>query len=86
MMTCKHVYEHASDYLDGPVSFAERLSLLVHLVICKHCRRYLGQLRLAVGLAARIPPEEEPGDAEIDALVQRLIRQPGPDAPPTDIR
>ena len=72
-ITCKHVYEHASDYLDGPVSPWQRFLLFVHLVICKHCRRYIAQLKIVVGIAARIPPAEVPSEAEIDALARRLL-------------
>ena len=72
-ITCRHVYENASDYIEGPVSPSRRALLFIHLVICKHCRRYLHQLRLTIGIAARIPPLHEPTEAEIDALAHRLL-------------
>ena len=74
MITCRHVYESASDYVEGPVNLRERLLLFVHLVICKHCRRYIRQLKAVIGIAAVIPPMQEPTEAEIDILARRLAR------------
>ena len=77
MITCRHVFDHASDFLEGPVSLRDRMRLLIHLVICKYCRRYLRQLKLAIGIAATIPPMEEPTEAEIDYLARRLLGSTG---------
>lgn len=76
MITCRHVFDHASNYLEGPVSLRERILLVTHLIICKHCRRYIRQLKLAAGIAARIPAEEAPTDLEINALTQLLLQSP----------
>lgn len=73
MITCRHVFDHASDYLEGPVSLPDRLRLSIHLVICKYCRRYLRQLKLTIGIAATIPPMDEPTEVEIDDLARRLL-------------
>ena len=73
MITCRHIFDHASDYMEGPVSLRERMQLFVHLVICKYCRRYLRQLKLAIGIAATIPPMDEPTEADIDDLARRLL-------------
>ena len=73
MITCRHVFDHASDYLEGPVSLRERMQLFLHLVICKYCRRYLRQLKVAIGIAARIAPMDEPTEVEIDDLARRLL-------------
>ena len=72
-ITCQHVYQHASDYLDGPVTPWQRALLFVHLVICKHCRRYIHHLKIAVGIAATIPPLAQPSETEIDNLARRLL-------------
>ncbi len=44
MISCKELEENASRYLDGNLSFRRRLSIKLHLFICKNCRRYIRQL------------------------------------------
>lgn len=72
--SCKEVCEHADDYIDvdGGAPPGRRLGFRLHLLICKHCRRFLRQLRLVMGAAPSLGPENAPTDAEIDALIRRL--------------
>ncbi len=72
MLTCKQVADTASDYLDGPTTFLQRLSLGFHLRICKHCRRYLKQLRLTIRVASQLSTAVEPTDDEIEQIIQKL--------------
>ncbi len=72
VITCKNIMETASDYLDESPGFLRMLALKIHLILCKHCRRYVRQIKLvseATGRLSRIP---EPADEEIDALLKRL--------------
>lgn len=72
MITCKQVTDRASDYVDTPPGLMSRISLRIHLIMCKHCRRYLHQLRISSRASAEIGKPEPPGDDEIDRLVERL--------------
>lgn len=72
MLTCKNVTEQASDYLEGPTTFGQRLSFRMHLFICKHCRRYIDQLKVAMGVARGYSPPPVPSDSEIDVIIERL--------------
>ena len=72
MLTCKDVCENASDYLDGSPGMGERLQWRLHLLICKHCRRFLRQFRLSSDVAANLSEIQAPSDEEIDALVKKL--------------
>jgi hypothetical protein len=74
IITCKRVSQTASDFIEGPTTLWQRTKLRLHLIICKHCRRYLRHLRLVIGVTRAMAPREEPTDAEIDALVGRLIQ------------
>ncbi len=75
LLTCRQITDTASDYLEGPVTLTRRLSLSMHLLMCKHCRRYFRQLELTRGVAARATQSSEPTDAEIETLVGRLRNQ-----------
>jgi predicted anti-sigma-YlaC factor YlaD len=72
VITCKDISDTASDYLEGPTTLLQRLHLRLHLTMCKHCRRYVKQLKLTSDVASKIPGPPEPTDEEIEALIQKL--------------
>lgn len=76
ILTCKHVCEHASDFIDGAASLRQRLLLRLHLFLCKHCRRYLRQFRTVIGIVPKLATRDTPSDEEIDRLVARLMSPP----------
>ena len=72
VITCKNIMETASDYLDESPGFLRMLTLKIHLIICKHCRRYVRQIQLVSEATGRLNRIPEPADEEIDALLKRL--------------
>ncbi len=40
MLNCRDVTELSSARLNGELSLARRLEIQMHLLICKHCRRF----------------------------------------------
>lgn len=75
MFTCKDVSDTASDYLEGPTTFLQRLRLRAHLLMCVHCRRYFRQFELTSAVAKKITSPREPSDEEIESLLQKLKAQ-----------
>ncbi len=71
MLKCQHVEQRADALVDGtPLTWRERLALRTHLLMCRHCRRYLRQLR---ALVARLRTRSEPlSDQETAALLDRV--------------
>jgi len=45
MITCEEFTRKASDYLEGTLPYGEKIGVWLHVVLCKHCRIYLDQLR-----------------------------------------
>ena len=72
MLSCKEACESATEYLDGEPTFGQRMSMRLHLLLCKHCRRFYQQFKITTGAAARLDEAPSPTDAEIDALVEKL--------------
>ena len=72
MLNCKNVSEDATDHLEGEATFMDGVSLRFHLLICKHCRRFYRQFRIAVGTSAKLRTIDAPTDTEIDDLVRKL--------------
>ncbi len=73
MMSCREVCDHASDFIEAELPLRSRLRLGLHLLICRHCARFMRYLRLAGRVSAAIDTPEPPDDAAIDALIQKLL-------------
>ncbi|AZE95861.1 hypothetical protein C4J95_3833 [Pseudomonas orientalis] len=72
MLTCKEQVARSSDYLDGQLTFRERLLVRHHLMFCPNCRRFIRQMRL-MQATLRILPDEPAKDA--DVLAERLAAE-----------
>ena len=44
MLSCKHTTHLLSEALDRPLSRRERFNLRVHLLFCRGCRAFQGQM------------------------------------------
>lgn len=72
MLTCKEQVARSSDYLDGQLSFREKLMVRHHLMFCPNCRRFMRQMRLMQASLKALP---ELADENVDALAERLAAQ-----------
>lgn len=70
MLSCKELTELVTDYLEENLLWRERLRIQVHLWMCKHCGRYVDQMRTVIGLLRRLPTEPIP-----PKLVDTLLPQ-----------
>ena len=52
MLSCREIIHHADQLLEGDLSLSARIAIKCHLLLCRHCRRYVKQLRR---LVAAIP-------------------------------
>ena len=59
------------------------LALRLHLLLCRHCRRYASQLR-AIGTAARIMVRRRADDPEALARIRRHLLSRLDDTDPDD--
>lgn len=48
MLNCKQIMEMASDYNDNKLSRIKRMSFLMHILLCHHCRRFVKQFKLMI--------------------------------------
>jgi anti-sigma factor RsiW len=78
MLTCKEQVARSSDYLDGQLSFRERLMVRHHLMFCRNCRRFIRQMRLMQATLRILPQKAVP---DIDALAERLAAERRKDIP-----
>ncbi|MCU7249552.1 anti-sigma factor family protein [Pseudomonas koreensis] len=78
MLTCKEQVARSSDYLDGQLSFREKLMVRHHLLFCPNCRRFIRQMRLMQATLRAMP--ERPSN-DVDELAARLAAQRRDDSP-----
>ncbi|MCG8523524.1 MAG: zf-HC2 domain-containing protein [Pseudomonadales bacterium] len=45
MLKCSELARIASDYIDGELDTRRNLSVKTHLMMCRHCRTFIGNLR-----------------------------------------
>jgi hypothetical protein len=57
MLTCRHTTRLLSDRLDRSLSWFESLSLGVHLLGCRPCRRFAHAIRWLHGALAAAPSD-----------------------------
>ena len=76
MLNCRHMTRLISDGLDRPLSWVERLSLVVHLLGCPPCLRFSRAIRW---LHRRLPaaPADVPLPPEARERIARALEQAG---------
>lgn len=77
MLKCRDVPVEVSAALDGELPWRRRLALRFHVLLCRHCRRYLRQAR---SLARAWRNREDPAtDKEVAAVLDacRHDQEPG---------
>jgi len=50
MLMCRDLAGIASDYIDGELAGRQDLSVKMHLMMCKDCRTFIGNLRASTDL------------------------------------
>jgi anti-sigma factor RsiW len=71
MLSCQDITEVITDYIEGRMSMGKRLKFHMHLGMCRHCRRYLRQVRQTIRLSASLPRAPAPPEVH-DELMRRF--------------
>jgi len=67
-MSCQELVELVTAYLEEALSPDERRRFDDHLAECGPCPVYVEQIRVTIGLAGRVTPEDLSPEAERDLL------------------
>ena len=59
MYSCKEVVEQASHYTENQLKWHERFAYRLHLMMCRHCQRFVKQFRLMVQSFSKIKWQED---------------------------
>lgn len=60
MLTCWEMSEMGSDIIDQQLSFNSRMAVMMHISMCKNCRRYIKQLTLTSEVLKALPLPVQP--------------------------
>lgn len=58
--SCRQVAEQLSENIDEPITGMKWFKIKVHLAMCKYCRRYGSQIKLADETATKTISKSEP--------------------------
>jgi predicted anti-sigma-YlaC factor YlaD len=72
-MTCRDALEFLADYLDGSLPLRKRLSLDLHLSLCRHCRDYLDNYKKAVQASREALTDQALCEDLPEDLVQAIL-------------
>lgn len=75
MMNCEQVTRAAGDFVERRLRLRERLMVLVHIAMCRGCRAYLEQFRMAMQGLRSLPKPAQAGPTE--DLLERFRRETG---------
>lgn len=83
MLMCRDLVRIASDYLDGELGAVRKLSIRLHMMMCRHCRSFVANLRTSTILirAHSDMQVDELLITRIDAEVGRALATDKPLAP-----
>lgn len=70
-LTCQGFTEAITDYLEGTLTFRQRIRFQIHLGLCLGCRRYLRQMKLAIVTLGKLPDTPAPPEIQ-NELMQRF--------------
>ena len=71
MLSCREITELSTAYAERELPWMDRVRFVMHLSMCRNCRRYVKQLRLTIDAVGRVPlPAPRPTPEERRALLR----------------
>lgn len=71
-MTCQHLIEFLTDYIEGQLPLSQRAAFELHLAICGQCRAYLHNFKTTIEMAQKA--FKGPADATPAGVPEELIQ------------
>lgn len=66
--SCREVAQLVTDYLEGSLTFRERVRFQLHLGLCFACRNYLRQMKCTIATLRQLPPDPVPPHVKEELL------------------
>jgi anti-sigma factor ChrR (cupin superfamily) len=73
---CRDVGAMATEYMEGALSWRQRLAIRLHLAVCDGCRAFMHQMRRTIRLVGALPAQPPPPETEAQVLATLPSGQP----------
>jgi len=70
MLNCREVVTDADLLLAGDLSWQHRIKIKIHLMLCRHCRRYVHQLKILIEAIPFI--HRQASEEEVSHVIDRI--------------
>ncbi len=77
MLSCKEVARIVASGALDEYTWGRRLALRLHLLTCRHCRRYARQLRAIAAAARGLWREESEDPSNLERLTRTIVQDSG---------
>lgn len=67
-VACVELVEKVTDWMDGALTEDDRTHVEEHIAVCRHCARYVSQLRRSIEVLHELPHEAPPPAARAALL------------------
>ena len=85
MLKCREVVHQADALLAGELSGRERFALRMHIIICRHCRRYVKQFRHLLRAIPRMHGQASESEvSRVMTAVKNADKSTGDQSKPSD--
>ncbi len=74
MMSCRDITEVVTDYMEGRMSFMQKIAFQFHVGMCGPCREYLRQMKLTVQTVGKINTMDDCSDMSPEVQDELLKR------------
>lgn len=71
MLKCRDVAQQASDYIESERPWYRKFGWYMHLFMCKHCRRFVSQLKLTIRSSRQIL-NLTTGESEVQNVMKNI--------------
>jgi len=73
MLKCKDIAAHASDHLDGQLTWRQSLAYSMHLLACGYCRHFLRHVSITITFARALPRQDLLTEDEARQIAERVL-------------
>lgn len=72
MLKCQEIVGQADAYLASELTSWQRFQFNLHLMVCRHCQRYIKAFKMTEQVSQQLPVANAMPDADINALVAMI--------------
>ncbi len=75
MLKCKDIAAHASEHLDGELTWTQSLGYGMHLLMCGYCRRFVRQLHATIACARTVAAQDTLAPDEARRVAEHVLER-----------